>query len=117
MARVGLLPQLSLPVRLVDPPPLRPHLWMLANRIVQCFLPLLGVLALVVVALGVTAQLLTMTALLSLGLQVWVRVCGLRLVLPGLARGLVVVLPPAPSGAAKDDHSSTFDSVDLDWDD
>ena len=24
---------------------------------------------------------------------------------------------PTPSGAADDDHSSTFDSVDMDWDD
>ena len=44
-------------------------------------------------ALEVTARLLTVTALLSLGLPVSVRVCGPRLVLPGLAWGLVVALP------------------------
>ena len=30
---------------------------------------------------------------------------------------MAVSLPPAPSGAAEDDRSSTFDSVDLDQDD
>ena len=72
VARVGPLPLLALPVRLMRPPPLRLRLEMLANRRVRCLLPPLGVLALVTVALGVPVE---------------------------------------------DDHSISFDSVDLDRDD
>ena len=116
VARNGPLPLFVLPIRPVHPPPLRLHLWMLVNRRVRCLLPPLGILALVVVPLGVTARLLAVIALLSLGLRVSVWVCGPRLALPGLVLGSVVS-SPTPSGAAEDDHCSTFDSVDLAQDD
>ena len=86
VAGVGPPPLLALPVWLVCPLPLQLHLWMLANRKPQFLLLPLGSLALVVVALGVTA-------LPNRVLRVLVWACSLRLVLPGPDWGLMVVLP------------------------
>ena len=47
-----------------------------------------------VVALRVTAQHLTVSALLSLALRDWVRVRGFRRALTGFAQSMVVGLPP-----------------------
>ena len=68
MARVGPLPLLALPIRFVRLPPLL-RLWMQMRGLMRCLLPTLDVLACVVVALRVTAQRLTVTALLSLALR------------------------------------------------
>ena len=93
VARVGPPLLLALPIQLVRPLLLRLRLRMQANRKLRCLLLPLGSLALVGVALGVTTWLRTGTALPNWVLQVLVRVCSPRLVLPGPAWGLVVVLP------------------------
>ena len=73
----------------------------------------------VVVTLRVTARHLTVTALLSLALWDWFRISG-SWSSSGADRPHYEYggqSSPTPSGAADDDRSSTFDSVDLDKDD
>ena len=108
LARVGPLPLLALSVRLVRPPPLRLRLRMLANRRVR---PGGGSLP--------GGDSLTpdrdhspQPGPLGLGSGLWSS--------PGAARsrlGFGGRSSPASSGAVEYDHSGTFDSVDLDWDD
>ena len=94
LARVSPLPLLTLPIWFVCLPFLLLHLRMQMRGLVRCLLPTLDVLAWVVVALRVTAQRLTVTALLSLALRDWVQVRGQQQALTGLTWSMVIDLLP-----------------------
>ena len=116
VARIGLLPLLALPIRLVHLSPLRLRLRVPAMRLARCLLPLLDVLVWVVVALRVTARHLLVTALLSLVFRDWVRDRDLPQVLLSLALSMVVNLPSLLWPWRTMTALSTFGSVDLDRD-
>ena len=114
---VGLLPLPALPIQLVLPPPLRLRLRMQAKRLMRCLLSPLGVLGVDGGCSGGDRSAsgrdrsprpgpsgLGSGSRSSLG--------------AGLSRsGYGGRFSPSPSGAAEDDRSSNFDSIDMDRDD